>query len=213
MYGLVGTIIAHLGIDLVGGTAQRQFAQGNQIAFAEEVLRSIRPEVAESDTSIQTLWNLLAALREAERGAAVFPLTVPASKWWSPNPHTLPLNWQGQPLRSWQPARVEAVDASCGIVHLLAAKRPDTTKSPVEYVEVECTRNQIDAAAHEFQWSQLCEDSYVELAYYGQGDVLRIGLHQATEWHDRLLLPLVPLPDRWYRRAVEAAWQSAGEAE
>ncbi|MCY2994680.1 MAG: hypothetical protein NTY19_43485 [Planctomycetota bacterium] len=136
-----------------------------ELDFAEEVLRSIRPEVAESDTSIQTLWNLLVALREAERGAAVFPLTVPASEWWSPNPHTLPLNWQGQPLRSWQPARVEAVDASCGIVHLLAAKRPDTTKSPVEYVEIEFTRNQIDAAAHEFQWSQLCEDGYVELAY------------------------------------------------
>lgn len=185
-----------------------------ELDFAEEVLRSIRSEVAESDTSIQTLWNLLAALRAAERGAAVFPLTVPATDWWAPNPHTsLPLSWQGQPLRSWQPARVEAVDAARGVVHLLAATHPETTTSPVQYLEIELPRNEIDAAAHEFQGDQLCEDTFVELAYYGQNDVLRIGLHQATELRDRLLLPLVPPPDRWYRKAVEAAWQTAEEAD
>ena len=179
-----------------------------ELDFAEEVLRPIPTELAESDTSIQVLWSLLAALREAERGVAVFPLTVPAKDWWSHNPHTdLPLTWKGEPLRSWQPARVQSVDDDSDLVFLVGANRPPAADAKVEYVEIELTRDQLASAVHHFQPDELREGSFVEIGRYA-GDELRISLHRATEWRDPQLLPLVPPPNRWFEQAVTEAWAS-----
>ena len=74
-----------------------------ELDFAEDVLRSIPSTLAERDASIQALWNLLGALRIAEQGPAVFPLTVPVTEWWSANGHTgLPLTWLDQAMRLWE---------------------------------------------------------------------------------------------------------------
>ena len=82
-----------------------------ELDFAEDVLRAIPRHFAQNDASIQTLWDLLKALRQAQHGTCVFPLSIPAKDWWSPSPHTdLPPSWVGQPLRFWVPARIEGVD-------------------------------------------------------------------------------------------------------
>jgi hypothetical protein len=178
-----------------------------ELDFAQEVLRSIPAEVGNTDGSTQALWDLLRALRIAEHGCPVFPLSVPERDWWAPNPHTdLPPSWLDDPLRSWIPARVESVDNHSGQLFLIAAERPATRSTPLKFKEVHLARADVEAAADDFQWHELAEGRFVELAYYGPTNVLRIGLHRAKEWEDHRLLPLVPPADRWYRRAVEAAW-------
>ncbi len=49
----------------------------SELDFAEEVLSSIPRDLARNDASIQALFNLYAALRQAQRGVSVFPLSVP----------------------------------------------------------------------------------------------------------------------------------------
>jgi tetratricopeptide (TPR) repeat protein len=186
-----------------------------ELDFAEEVLRGIPRELAENEASIQTLWDLLEALRQARRGVSVFPLTVPAKEWWSPSPHTdLPPRWEDHPLHSWIPARVDGVDRNTSIAFLVGAKRPASKHADPEYFEMELSRDEVAKAADGFGWDDLCEGRFVELGYYGDGnDLLRIGLHRDTEWRDPHLLSLVPPPDRWYRRAVDSAWASMDEDE
>ncbi len=186
-----------------------------ELDFAEEVLGSIPRRLTANDTSIQTLWDLLRALRQAERGVSVFPLSVPAKDWWSPSPHTdLPPSWEGRPLRSWLPARIESVDQDNAVAFLVAAKRPATAAGDPVYFEFDLTRDGFEQATSECQWGDLHEGTFIELGFYGDGnEVGRIGVHRNTGWHDPYLLPLVPPPDRWYQRAVEAAWAEMAEAD
>ncbi len=179
-----------------------------ELDFADEVLRAIPRKLAENDASIQALWDLLTALREAKRGVSVFPLSVPAGEWWSPSPHTdLPPRWDGLPLRDWVPARVEGIDQENEVAFLVAAKRPATTDGKPVYFETELNREEITKAASGFNWDDIHEGTFVELGYYGdRSELMRIGLHRATTWNDPHLLPLFPPTDRWYRRAVEQAW-------
>ena len=103
----------------------------------------------EQDSGIQALWSLLEALRQAERGDSVFPLSVPPSEWRSPTPHTdLPRRFQDAPLRSWVPARVEGIDQEDGVAFLLAARtsRPPGTLSS-RYFEIDLRRDQVEASA------------------------------------------------------------------
>lgn len=186
-----------------------------ELDFAEEVLCAIPKRLAENDARIRTLWNLLRALRQAERGVSVFPLTVSAKDWWSPSPHTdLPPSWEALPLRYWIPARVERVDRENSVAVLIAAKRPPTKAAHPEYFEMELRREKLTAAAHGFAWADLREGRFVELGFYGEGeDRMRVGLHRDTNWNDPHLLSLVPPPDRWYRRAVDGAWQENAEID
>jgi tetratricopeptide (TPR) repeat protein len=179
-----------------------------ELDFAEDVLRAIPRHFAQNDASIQTLWDLLKALRQAQHGTCVFPLSIPAKDWWSPSPHTdLPPSWDGQPLRFWVPARIEGVDKECSVAFLVAAKRPPTRGADPVHFEMELSRATILKAAHGFEWENLQEGSFIELGHYGDGmELMRVGLHRDTTWYDPNLLPLVPPPDRWYRRAVESAW-------
>ena len=179
-----------------------------ELDFAEEVLRSIPRTLTENDTSIQTLWDLLKALRQAERGVSVFPLSVPAKDWWSSSPHTdLPRDRDGRTLRDWFPARIEGVDKENAVVFLVAAKRPPKNGTNPVYFEIELTRDQIEQAVCGLEWDDVREGIYVELGFYGdRNDAGCIGVHRETTWDDPNLLPLVPPPDRWYRRAVEGAW-------
>ncbi len=185
-----------------------------ELDFAEEVLRSVPREVARTDTSIQALGELLAALREAQSETAVFPLSVPAKERWSSGPHTnLPLRSHDKQLLSWQPARVECVESAEEMVFLLAARRPESRDSEPEYERLELTRNEVESIAYDFEWRDLGEGRFVEFGYYGPDNLRKMGLHRVVEWRDPRLLPLVPPPDRWYRRAVAAAWASKVEAD
>jgi hypothetical protein len=186
-----------------------------ELDFAEEVLREIPRALSENDASIQTLWNLLRALRQAERGVSVFPLSVPVHDWWSSNPHTeLPLSWQDNPLRFWVPARVEGLDQANSVAFLKAARRPLAADANPEYFEIELGNDQVRGAASGFEWTDLREGSFVELGYYGDAEeLMRIALHRETSWRDPHLLPLVPPPDRWYRRAVKDAWAGGLETD
>lgn len=180
-----------------------------ELDFAEEVLRSIPQPLADTDLSIRTLFDLLAALRKARSGVAVFPLSVPCSEWWSPRPHTkLPLKLAEQPLRSWLPARVDALDSEAGNAFLTIAEFPQAEDDEPAYRELTLTRPQVERTAEGFGWKDLKEGSFLELAYYGEAAELRIGLHRDTEWRDPHLLPLAPRPDRWFRRAVAQACES-----
>lgn len=178
-----------------------------ELDFAEEVLEAIPARLSEDDPSIRALRNLLTALRAAQAGAAVFPLTVPADNWWSPNGHTgLPLAIEGEPLHVWKPARVEAVEESDGTVYITYAERPSEGNDEIKYYSDQLSREQVTKSAHKFTWKELRAGSFIELAYYGMEDQLRIGLHTARKLEPGSLLPLLPPADRWYNRAVEDAW-------
>jgi len=180
-----------------------------ELDFAEEVLRSIPSRVSDSDTSVQAEWDLLKALREAERDASVFPLSVPAKDWWTPMPHTkLPRFINDDQLHSWKPARVEAVDRANSKVSFLAAQCPETPNGTIDFEEIQLPWEKVKAAAYKFRSTELTAGMYVEFAYYGMRKHLRIGLHRDSAWNDARLLPLVPPPDRWYQRAVSTAWDS-----
>ncbi len=156
-----------------------------ELDFAEEVLRSVPKEMTTTDASIQALWELLAALREAQSETAVFPLNVPAKERWSSGPHTnLPLRWQDKQLLSWQPARVESVDAEEQTVFLLAARRPESRGSEPEYESIELTQSEVESIAYDFGWRDLGEGKFVEFGYYGQDNLRKMGLHRVVEWRD-----------------------------
>ena len=185
-----------------------------KLDFAEEVLRSIPTELTESDTSIQALWDLLTALREAERGLSVFPLSVPAREWWS-GPHTdLPKTWGEYALGNWMPARIEGIDQDSSVAYIVAAKRPSGDGQRPRYFEMELTRDQVLSGAYGFEWDDLHEGAMIELGQYGDPVKFeRIGLHRETTWNGPHLLPLVPPPDRWYQRAVKDAWADRPETD
>jgi hypothetical protein len=179
------------------------------LAFAEEVLLEIPNEY--TNPSIQAEWDLLKALREAERGAAVFPLSIPAAKWWW-GPHTnLPQHINSDYLQSWMPARVEAIDRDNDRVSFLAAHRPDTLESPTKFEEIRLPLKKVESAIYKIRTRALTAGAYVELGYYGRKKRMRIGLHRDVTWNDDRLLPLVPPPDRWYDRAVKNSWNSMSD--
>lgn len=182
----------------------------SNLDFAENVLRSI-PSSLQSDASVSRLNDLLTALRFAESGRAVFPLSVPASEWWSPHPHTdLPNELDGQRLLYWFPARVQHVEDGGGI-SVMYAKQSVGLQGRAQFVDATFSCEVVRGAAVGFDSQCLHEGSFVELGYYGENRTLRIGLHPEGPLNDPDLIPLVPPPDRWYLRAVEASWADLGD--
>ena len=107
---------------------------------------AIPRKLAENDASIQTLWDLLTALRQAERGVSVFPLSVPARDWWSPSPHTeLPDEMGGSsPPRTGSRHGSKGIDQANEVAFLVAAKRPTTAGRRTRFISrSELSREQI----------------------------------------------------------------------
>lgn len=174
--------------------------------LAENILRSI-PEKLSSEASLARLNDMLVALRHAEEGLAAFPLSVPASQWWTAHPHTdLPLVIDGQRLERWVPARISYVDDERGL-SLMTASPSEFAKDGIQYDELDLDSEAVRRAAIGFKWDDLEEGRYIELGYYGKSQLLRIGLHSDEPLADPNLLPLAPPPDRWYRRAVRESWK------
>jgi hypothetical protein len=178
----------------------------SKLDLAEDILRSI-PSSLDQDASILRLKDLLTALRYAERGRAIFPLSVPASQWWSPIPHTnLPLEADGLRLTKWYPARVQRVEDEGNIVVLLA-NRPEGSQAEPCFEEMQLSRDHFQTATNQFDSTRLHAGSYIEIGHYGDWESLRIGIHAEVSLNDPDLLPLVPPPNRWYDRAVAESWQ------
>lgn len=181
----------------------------SNLDLAQNILRSV-PSSLSGNASISRLNDLLAALRLAERGKAVFPLSVPARLWWTPNPHSnLPLEVANQRLETWHPARIQHVGED-GKVYFMFATQPETSGGEGKYDEMELARATVEQAAYQFNWADVCEGRFVELGYYGGQRHLRIGMHPDGPLNDPDLIPLVPPPDRWYKRALSASWDEVG---
>jgi tetratricopeptide (TPR) repeat protein len=182
-----------------------------ELDFAEYVLRGIPENQSLDDTSIQALFEMLTALREAENGRCVFPFTVRPADWWSPSPHTaLPTTHNGALLHEWRPARISAVHEDGDSAFFTAARRPVNQGESAQFFEGTICRAEVDSFGINFNWADVSEGRFIEFGYYGEtGDPL-IAMHPADSWKNPHLLPLVPPPDRWYLRAVQSAWESAG---
>ena len=99
---------------------------------------------------VQRTWGFvalgekLAALEEARRGRGVFPLSVPASQHWRKSPHLdFPPQVEGKELRTWYPARVEAVSEQ-GIT--LIVGKPAEGGAPPTYGRINLSSERFDAA-------------------------------------------------------------------
>jgi tetratricopeptide (TPR) repeat protein len=175
------------------------------LGFAEQVLQAI-PKVHRNQGMIPKLFDLLAALKLAKAGKAVFPLTVPARSWWKLGPHTdLPAELDGHRLERWRPARIQDVGED-GELYLLCGAPLDKDTAGIEITETELSRKQVEGAAWGFGPRDLKEGRYIELGYYGTNQDLRIGLHRETQLTDQDLTKLSPPPNRWFDRAVREAW-------
>lgn len=171
-----------------------------ELGTAESILNSIRPELR-NESSVKRLYDLLAALRLAEEGIAVFPLSVPQSRWWIAAGHTgLPVEVDGQRL-VWYPARINAVEE--GIVYLTVGKPDSESKLCLAVEEQEFSLAVLEKAAHSFSSQDLVQGRFIELGNYGDLGLKKVGLHQSVELNDPELLPLVPPPDRWFKKAVQ----------
>lgn len=177
----------------------------SNLKMAKSVLNSIPSSVA-NDPSIQTLFDLYRALRHAENGVAVFPLSVREEKWWN-GPHTgLPISLGEFNRQRWSPGRVIAKTENA--IEVQIGLWPTVEQPELRTKDMLFQRDQIDGSFIECFWDEVVEDSFIEIAYYGgDGSKMRVGLHRETEWWDQNLLPLRPSPDRWYDKAVKDSWQ------
>jgi tetratricopeptide (TPR) repeat protein len=173
----------------------------SQLDFAEIVLESVPPQYRAEDSSLRALDRLLRSLREAERAYSVFPLSVPPECWWTREPHlTFPRVWEGQPLADWRPARVQALER--GLIELLVGEPPPDSSSSPRYGFFTFRHEEIEAAADGFDPADLRPGRFLELAFYGDGNTMRIRAHEEAPWLDHDLLRLYPPPDRWVRRLI-----------
>jgi len=172
----------------------------DELGMAEGVLRSIKPGIR--DESIRRLHDLLATLRLAEEGIAVFPLSIAMTDWWRPEGHTgLPLEIQGRRL-VWYPARVNEV--ADGTVYLTKGIPNQESLHGFVVEDVELGLNNVKSIATNFAACDIAEGRFLELGYYGDLCLIKAAIHQSLQIDDPRLLPLVPPPDRWYQRAVKA---------
>lgn len=178
----------------------------SRLDVAHAILESV-PKHLFSDASFSRLNDYHLALREAKEGRAVFPLSVPASQWWNATGHAgLPGTMDDRPLTKWLPARLESIDEDEGL-YLTVGRRPATQGRLVDVISLSVTCDEFNSYRHRPDWSSLTEGSYLELGYYGQESSLgAISIHDSDRFWDPDLIPLAPPPDRWFNKAVDAAW-------
>ena len=175
------------------------------LEMAESILRQIDPPFC-NDPSIKILNDLLAALRLAESGIAVFPLSVALESRWAHHHTDLPLKLSDSlQLNRWEPARVQHKDE--GKIFIMKGIRPANGHDEIQVEEEGLCRSDIESKLSDCSWEDLTEGRFVEFGYYGLENELRIAIHKSLEWRDPNLLPLVPPADRWYKRAVDESWK------
>jgi tetratricopeptide (TPR) repeat protein len=167
-----------------------------QLDFADTVLNETPASLRKNDLRFGALENLLAALREAERARSVFPLTVPFNEWWTDKPH---LDFsQKQSIVKWFPAQVDAVDGDT--IRLVMGKRAADGQR-AEYAHVDLPRSKFDAASLDEPSGELEPGRFLELAFYGAEETLKIRSHPDLPWQSPDLPPIDPDPRRYLRKA------------
>jgi hypothetical protein len=175
-----------------------------QLDFAEQVLNATPKEVRTQHLGFRALDQLLTALREAERGRGVFPLSISPRDWWRKSPHLdFPPHVSGQELRQWNPARVDGVEN--GTVQLVVGKPPAAEGGNATYGRIALSLDQVRDAMRDVGPEALSEGRFLELAFYGEAGILRIRSHPDSAWRDPDLPPFVPPDPRRYLRKAGLA--------
>lgn len=175
-----------------------------QLDFARQILDRVPVEVRRDHRGFVALEEKLAALEEARRGRGVFPLSVPASQHWRKSPHLdFPPQVEGKDLRTWNPARVEAVSEQG--VQLVVGKPPEGGAPPT-YGRINLSSEDYNAANLDEPAADLRPGRFLELAFYGDEGVMRIRSHPQTAWEDPDLPYLNP-PDtfRYLRKQEQSS--------
>jgi hypothetical protein len=128
----------------------------------------------------------------------VFPWCVSPEDWWTkPYPHLkFDLAVDSMPLKRWYPGRVVEVDDES--VWLIVGKKPESPGASPTYGRVPIPRKQFDAACSDVPSSKIEPDRYLELAFYGDDDVLRIRCHPSAVQMDSNLPGFDPPDPRRY---------------
>ncbi len=167
-----------------------------QLDFSEQVLNLTPSAVRKKHPGFRALDRLLTALREAERGRGVFPLSVPPREWWRQMPHLdFPPQIDGHPLIQWNPARVEQINGDS--IRLVVGKKP-IDSAPPTYGTITVDLQRFNTATLDARVEDLAEGRFLELAFYGNQGMLRIRCHPDTAWRDLDLPPFVPADPRRY---------------
>jgi tetratricopeptide (TPR) repeat protein len=143
-----------------------------QLEFGRYVLGDVHEEPRRKDPQFVAIGHLLQFLDQAEDEESVFPWCVSPDDWWTkPYPHlTFNLEVDNMPLKRWYPARVVEVDDEA--VWLIVGKKPESSGASPTYGRVSIPRTQFDAACREVSSSKIEPDRYLELAFYGDDDVV-----------------------------------------
>jgi tetratricopeptide (TPR) repeat protein len=172
-----------------------------QLDFARQVLDHVPVDVRREHQGFVALGEKLAAMEEARRGRGVFPLSVPASHHWRKSPHLdFPPHVEGKELRSWYPARVEAVSPQS--VMLIVGKRSEGVLPPT-YGRISLSCDRFNAATLDECATDLRPGRFLELAFFGDEGVLKVRSHPEEAWEDPDLPYLIPPDTSRYLRKQE----------
>lgn len=172
-----------------------------QLGFARQVLDCVPREVRREHRGFVALEEQLTALEEARRGRGVFPLSVPASQHWRALPHlNFPPQAEGKELRTWYPARVEAVTER--EIALVVGKPPENDTPPT-YGKIDLSIERFDAASLDERARDLAPGRFLEIAFYGDEGIMKIRIHPKTAWDDPDLPFLTPPDTLRYLRKQE----------
>lgn len=169
-----------------------------QVEFARYVLSDVHEELRKKDPQFVALGHLLQFLDQAEDEESVFPWCVSPDHWWtSPYPHlTFDLELDGKPLKRWYPGRVVEVDEEA--VWLIVGKKPESPEQFPTFGRIPIARQQFDSACRDAASSQIEPNRYLELAFYGDEDVLQIRCHPSMVQMDSNLPGFDPPDPRRY---------------
>lgn len=175
----------------------RLLAHRAQLDFAEAILNETPSSVRENDTRFRAIGDYIASMREAERARAVFPLTVSyRNRWCGPHLEFQRKTTDGA-LVKWFPAQVDNIDDEN--VQVIMAKPGPENQDEHAYVKI--PRTTFDQASLDERSNQLQSGRFLELAFYGASEVLKIRVYPEVPWNDPDLPPLDPDPRRYLRKA------------
>ncbi|MCG5534665.1 tetratricopeptide repeat protein [Ectothiorhodospira mobilis] len=171
-----------------------------QLDMAEEVLQGIPEGEFRNDPGMAALKRHLAALLQARRGEAVFPLSIPVERQWE-CPHLLPPYHGGKALFRWMPARVDG--ASEKGVALQAAEPPAQEGAAPRMGILEIPATLFNDWCEDISVSQIEAGRFLEMGWYEEEEHPLIRIYPSEGWCDPDLPPLFPDPARYLR---EAGW-------
>lgn len=175
-----------------------------QIEFARYVLGDVPEELRNYDPQFVALGKLLRFLDQVDDEESVFPWSVSPNQWWTkPYPNLVfDLEVDKRPLKRWHPGRVLTVDDRA--VWLVVGKAPESAEASPTFGVVPMDRPRFDAACNDASAAEIEPDRYLELAFYGDDDVIRIRCHPSSVQMDSDLPGFDPPDPRRYLKRGHA---------